>query len=151
MKGCILSPCLFILYAECHSVQSFSLVQLFVTPWTAAQQASLFITYSWSLLKLMSIELMVPHHEKCQVDESEARIKIAERNINNLRYVDDITLTAEGEEELRRILINMKEESEKAGLKFNVQKTEIMASSSITSWQMEGGKVGTVRFHFLGL
>ena len=83
--------------------------------------------------------------------EAQAGIKIARRNINNLRYVDDITLTAEGEEELRRILINMKEESEKAGLKFNVQKTEIMASSSITSWQMEGGKVGTVRFHFLGL
>ena len=92
--------CLFIFYAEFSSVQSFSLVQLFVTPWTAAHQASLPITYSWSLLKLMSIELMVPHHGKCQVDESEARIKIAERNINNLRYVDDTILVAESKEEL---------------------------------------------------
>ena len=57
----------------------------------------------------------------------------------------------ESKEELKNLLMKVKEESEKAGLKFNVQKTEIMASSSITSWQMEGGKVGTVRFHFLGL
>ena len=122
MKGCILSPCLFILYAECHSVQSFSLVQLFVTPWTAAQQASLFITYSWSLLKLMSIELMVPHHEKCQVDESEARIKIAERNINNLRYVDDTILVTESKEELKSLLMRVSEESEKSCFKIQNSK-----------------------------
>ena len=71
------------------------------------------------------------------LDEAQAGIKIAERNINNLRYADDTTLMAEGEEELKSLL-KVKEESEKVGLKLNIQKTKIMASSSITSWQIDG-------------
>ena len=69
-----------------------------------------------------------------RLDESQAGIKIAGRNTNNLRYADDTTLMAESEEKLKNLLIRVKEESEKAGLKFNIQKTKIMASSSITSW-----------------
>ena len=72
--------------------------------------------------------------------DSLAGIKIAGRNINNLRYTDDITLMAESEEELKSLLMRVKEESEKAGLKLNVQKTKIMASGLITSWQIEGKK-----------
>ena len=70
--------------------------------------------------------------------------KIARRNINNLRYVDDTTLMAESEEELKSLLMKVKEESEKVDLKFNIQKTKIMASSSITSWQIDGETVETV-------
>ena len=95
-QGCILSLCLFNLYAE-------------YTMWNA------------------------------RLDESQAGIKIAGRNINNLRYVDDTTLMAESEEELKSLL-RMKEESEKAGLNLNIQKTKIMASSPITSWQVDGEK-----------
>ena len=83
--------------------------------------------------------------------ESQAGIKIAWRNINNPRYADDTTLMAESEEELKSLLIKVKEESEKAGLKLNIQKTKIMAFSPITSWQIDGENVETVRFHFLGL
>ena len=72
------------------------------------------------------------------LDEAQAGIKIARRNNNNLRYADDITLMAESEEKLKSILMNMKEESEKAGLKLNIQKTKIIASGSITSWQIDG-------------
>ena len=79
-----------------------------------------------------------------RMDEIQAGIKIAGRNINNLRYPDDTTLTAESEEELKSLLMNVKEESEKAGLKLNIQKTEIMASSTITSWWIEGGRVEAV-------
>ena len=75
------------------------------------------------------------------LDESQAGIKIAGRNINNLRYADDTTLTAESEGELKSILMRMKKETEKAGLKLDIQKTMIMASSPITSWQIEGEKV----------
>ena len=86
------------------------------------------------------------------LDETKAGIKIAGRNINNLRYADDTTLTAESEEELKSLLMKMKEESEKAGLKLNIQKTEIMASGLITSWQIDGETMDTVRdFIFLGL
>ena len=74
-------------------------------------------------------------------NESQTGIKIARRNINNLRYADDTTLMAENEEELKRLLMKMKEESGKAGLKFNIQKTKIMASGSITSWQIDGETV----------
>ena len=91
-QGCILSPCLFNLYAE-------------YIMWNAG------------------------------LDEAQARIKIARRTINNLRQVDDITLMAESDEELKSLLMKVKEESEKAGLKLNIQKTKIMASSPITSWQ----------------
>ena len=80
------------------------------------------------------------HHAKCWTDESQARIKITGRNINNLRYPDDTTLMAESKEELKSLLMKVKEESEKVGLKLNIPKTKIMASSSITSWQVEGGK-----------
>ena len=72
------------------------------------------------------------------LDETQVGIKIAVRNINNLRYADDTTLTAETEEELKSLLMKVKEESEKAGLKLNIQKTNIIATSSIISWQIEG-------------
>ena len=75
---------------------------------------------------------------KAGLDEAQAGIKIAGRNINNLRYADDTTLMAESEEELRSLLMKVKEESEKAGLKLNIQKIKIMASSPITSWQIDG-------------
>ena len=74
------------------------------------------------------------------LDELQARIKIGARNINNLRYVNDITLMAESEEELKSLLMRVKEESERAGLKLNINKTKIMASGPITSWQIEGQK-----------
>ena len=79
-----------------------------------------------------------------RLEEAQAGIKIAGRNINNLRYVDDITLMADSEEELRSLLIKVKEESERVGLKLNIQKTKIMASSPITSWQIDGETVETV-------
>ena len=84
-------------------------------------------------------------------DETQAGIKIAGRNINNLRYADDTTLVAESEEELKSLLMKFKEESEKVGLKLSVQKTKIMASSPITSWEIDGETVETVSdFIFLG-
>ena len=76
-----------------------------------------------------------------RLDEAEARIKIARRNINNLRYANDTTLMAESKKELKSLLMEVKEESEKADLKLSIQKTKIMASGPITSWQIEGGKV----------
>ena len=85
------------------------------------------------------------------LEEAQAGIKIAGRNINNLRYADDTTLMAESEEELKRLLMKVKEESEKVGLKLNIQKTKIMASDPITSWQIDGETVETVTdFIFLG-
>ena len=77
-------------------------------------------------------------------EDTQAGIKIAGRNINNLRYADDTTLTAESEEELKSLLMKVKKESEKVGLKLNIQKTKIMASGPITSWEIEGGTVETV-------
>ena len=107
-QGCVLSPCLFNLYAE-YIIQNAGLSEL------------------------------------------QAGIKIAGRNINNLRYADDTTLMAENEEELKSLLMKVKEESEKAGLKVTVQKTKIMASSPITSWQIDGETMETVTdFIFLG-
>ena len=86
------------------------------------------------------------------LEEAQARIKIAGRNINNLRYADDTTLMAESEEELKNLLMKVKEESEKVCLKLNIQKTKIMASSPITSWQIDGKTVETViDFIFVGL
>ena len=108
-QGCILSPCLFNLYAE-------------YIMWNA------------------------------RLDEAQAGIKIAGRNINNLRYADEITLMAESEEELKSLLMKVKEESEKVGLKLSIQKTKIMASGPITSWQIDGETMETVRrLYFLGL
>ena len=86
------------------------------------------------------------------VDEAQAGIKIAGRNINNLRYPDDTTLMAESEEELKSLLMIVKEEGEKVGLKLNIQKTKIMASGPITSWQIDGETVETVAdFSLFGL
>ena len=82
------------------------------------------------------------------LEEAQAGIKIAGRSINNLRYTDDTTLMAESEEELRRLLLKVKEESEKAGLKHNILKIKIMASCPITSWQIDGETVDTVRDFF---
>ena len=78
------------------------------------------------------------------VEEAQAGIKISRWNINNLRHADDTTLMAESEEELKSLLMKMKKESEKVGLKLNIQNTKIMASGPITSWQIDGGKVKTV-------
>ena len=78
------------------------------------------------------------------LEEAQAGIKISGRNINNLRYADDTTLMAESEEELKSLLMKVKEESEKAGLKLNIQKTEIVASGPITSWQIDGKTMETV-------
>ena len=107
-QGCILSPCLFNLYAE-HIMRNAGL------------------------------------------EEAQAGIKIAGRNINNLRYADDTTLMAESEEELKSLLMNVKVESEKVGLKLNIQKTKIMASGPITSWQIDGEMMETVTDYFRGL
>ena len=107
-QGCILSPCLFNLYAE-------------------------YIMRNTGL------------------DERQAGIKIARRNIKNLRYTDDTTLMAESEEELKSLLIKVKEESEKVGLKLNIQRTKIMASGPITSWQIDGETVEIAGTYFLGL
>ena len=84
------------------------------------------------------------------LEEAQARIKIARTNINNLRYADDTTLMAGSEEELKRLLMKVKEESEEVGLKFNIQKTKIMASSPITSWEIDGETVETVSDFILG-
>ena len=100
-QGCILSPCLFNLYAE--------------------------------YIK-----------QNARLDEAQAKIKIARRNINNLRYADDTKLTADSEEEIKNFLMKVKEKTEKAGLKLNIQNTKIMASGTITSWQIDGEKVATV-------
>ena len=78
------------------------------------------------------------HHEKCWLEEAQAGIKIGGRNISNLRYADDTTLMAENEEELKSLLMKVKEESEKSGLKLNIRKTKIMTSGPITSWQIDG-------------
>ena len=86
------------------------------------------------------------------LDDSQTGIKIAGRNINNLRYADDTTLMAESEEELKSLLMKLKEESEEVGLKLNIQKTKIMASVPIKSWEIDGEAVETVSdFYFLGL
>ena len=82
------------------------------------------------------------------LEEAQAGVKIARRNINNLRYADDTTLMAESEEELKSLLMKVKEESEKVGLKLNIQKTKIMASSPITSWKIDGESVETVSDYF---
>ena len=107
-QGCILSPCLFNLYAE-------------------------------YIMRNAGLE------------DAQAGIKIAGSNMNNLRYADDTTLMAESEEELKSLLMKMKEESEKVGLKLSIQKTKIMACGPITSWQIDGETVETVRLYFLWL
>ena len=91
------------------------------------------------------------HRIYAGLNEAHAGIKSGRRNINNLRYADDITLMAESEEELKSFLLNMKEESAKVGLKLNIQKTKIMAFSPITSWEIDGETVETVTLYFGGL
>ena len=88
--------------------------------------------------------------QNARLDEAQAGTKIAGRNINYLRYTDDTTLMAESEEELKSLLMKVKEESEKAGLELNIQKMKIMASGPITSWQIDGGTMETVRDFNLG-
>ena len=89
--------------------------------------------------------------QNVRLDEAQVGIKIARRNINNLRYTDDTTLMAESQEKLKSLLMKVKEESERVGLKLNIRKTKIMASSSITSWQIDGETMETVSdFIFLG-
>ena len=107
-QGCILSPCLFNLYAE---------------------------------------YIM----RNAELEETQAGIKIARRNISNLRYADNTTLVSESEEELKSFLIKVKEESEKVGLKLNIQKTKIMASVLITAWEIDGETGNSVRLYFFGL
>ena len=90
--------------------------------------------------------------QNAELDEAQAGIKIAGRNINNLRYADDATLMAESKEELKGLLMKVKEESEKSSLKLSIQKMKILASSPITSWQIDGGNNGNSdRFYFTGL
>ena len=86
-----------------------------------------------------------------RLEEAQAGIKIAGKNINNLRYADNTTLMAESEEELKILLLKMKEENEKVGLKFNIQKTMIIVSGPITSWEIDGETVEIVRLYFSGL
>ena len=88
---------------------------------------------------------------KCPLDEAQTGSKISGRNISNLRYADDPTLMAESEEELKSLLMKVKEESETVGLKLNIQKTKIMASSPITSWEIDGETMETVTDYFFGL
>ena len=85
------------------------------------------------------------------LEETQARIKIARRNINNLRYADDSTFMAGSEEELKSLLMKVKEESKKVGVKLNIQKTKIMASGPITSWEIDGETVETVSDYFFGI
>ena len=89
--------------------------------------------------------------QNARMDEAQAGIKISGKNINNFRYADETTLTAKSKEELKSLLMKVKEKNEKAGLKLNIQKMQIMASGPITSWQIDGENVETVRFHSLGL
>ena len=108
------------------------------------------------MLRLYSVTLLFNLHAEyimrnTGLDEAQAGIKIAGRNINNLRYTDDTTLMAESEEELKSLLMKVKEDSEKVGLKLNMQKTKIMTSGPITSWQIDGETVETVADYFLGL
>ena len=106
---------------------------------TASNQVSLFHFYAEYIMRNAGLE------------EAQAGVKIAGRNINHLRYADDTTLMAESEEELKSLLMRVKEESEKVGLKLNIQKTKIMASGPITSWEIDGETVETVSdFIFLG-
>ena len=119
--------------------------------WNCFCFASLFVS-CLSLLSPCLFNLSAEYiMRNAGLEEAQAGIKIARRNINNLRYADDTTLVAESEEELKSLLIKVKEESEKVGLKLNIQKTKIMASGPITSWEIDGDTVDAVSdFIFLG-
>ena len=106
--------------------------------------------------RLCIVTLLINFYEEyimrnAGLEEAQARIKIAKRNISNLRYADDTTLMAESEEELKSLSMKVKEESEKVGLKLDIQKTKIMASGPITSWEIDGETVESVRLYFSGL
>ena len=102
-------------------------------------------------MSLCLFNLYAEYKRNTGLDEAQAGIKIAGRNINNLRYADDTTLVAESKEELKSLLMKVKEESEEFGLKLNIQKTKIMASVPITSWEIDGETVETVTKYFGGL
>ena len=102
------------------------------------------------ILLLCLFNLYAEYKRNTGLDEAQAGIKIAGRNINNLRYADDTTLVAESKEELKSLLMKVKEESEKVGLKLNIQNTKIMASGPITSWQIDGETMQPVRNYILG-
>ena len=103
------------------------------------------------LIYMQGTSCKMPHHPFCRLDELQAGTKIARKNNNNLRYVDNTTLMAESEEELKSLFVGVKEETKKASLKLNIKKTKMMASGPITSWQIEGEKVEVVTdFLFLG-
>ena len=125
--------------------ESFSLFCIFLI--------YLMYTDHWSILSLCLFHLYAEYlMRNAGLDEAEAWIKIAGRNINNLRYADDTTRMAESEKELTSLLMKVKEDSEKVGLKLNILKTKIMASGPITSWQINGETVKTVSdFYFWGL
>ena len=111
-----------------------------------------YIDWERSTSRLYIVTLLIAEHimRNAGLYEAQAGIKIAGRNINNLRYADDTTLMAESEEELKSLLMKVKEESEKVGLKLNIQKTKIMASGPITSWEIDGETMETVSDVFLG-
>ena len=114
------------------------------TPVRLQSMESLRVGHDWSNLAAAAAAA------SAGLEEAQAGIKIAWRNINNLRYADDTTLMAESEEELKSLLMKVKEESEKVGLKLNIQKTKIMASGPITSWQIDGERVETVSDFIFG-
>ena len=123
-------------------VKSLSRVRLFATPWTVAYQPTLSMGFSRQEYRTgLRAEYIM---RNAGLEEAQAGIKIARRNIKNLRYADDTTLMAESDEKLKSLLMKVKEESEKVGLKLNIQKTKIMASSPITSWQIDRETVETV-------
>ena len=167
----------YLTYMQSKVVKSLSCVWLFVTPWTVAYQAPPSVEFSrqeyWSGLPFPSpgnlpnpgIEPRSPAFQadaltseppgkpimrNTGLEEAQAGIKIAGRNINNLRYADDTTLIAQSEEEIKSLLMKVKEESEKVGLKLNIQKTKIMASGPVTSWQIDGETVETVAEFIFG-
>ena len=105
----------------------------------------------WILSSILTSSKLLSHHIQNKLAPISQSIKMVERNINNLRYADDTTLMAESEEELKSLLMKVKEESEKTSLKFNIQKTKIMASCPITSWQIDGKTMEQWQTLFLGL
>ena len=109
------------------------------------------LQYGWTLKSIILSEVGAEYiMRNARLDEAQAGIKIAGRNIDNLKYADDTTLMAESEEELKSLLMKVKEESEKSGLKLNIQKTKIMASGPITSWQIDGETIETVTDFIFG-
>ena len=123
-------------------------LELDMEQWTGSKLGKEYVKAVYCHLAYLYAEYIM---QNAGLDETQARVKIAGRNINNLRYADDTTLMAESKQELKSLLLKMKEESEKAGLKLNIQKTKIMASSPINSWHIDGETMEIVTdFIFLG-